>query len=571
MSAELHQQSLATEERPRPRRRKACQDGEPRAIDLIEEAMYLLRRTPLIAWAVYLCGASPFVFAFLFFWTEMVSSGLAERSLVPGAAVLGILFIWFKTTQAFFCKGLREAFYGAEGHRWTFKHWLKALRRQAFWQPTGLILLPVAFVITVPFAWAFAFYQNILMSDPSDDQDDSSLRKESWRLAKLWPEQNWIVLTLLSAVYLLSFVNWLTVLITVPFLLKTLLGIETVFSRAGVHVFNTTSLFICSVLAYLVADPLVKAVYLLRCHYCESRRSGMDLLLQLRQSVRRDNPGRASIMALTLLVIWPLSAPENVTLSASEEKTVSFVANQVDSANLGASIDRVLERREFTWRFPREETSVDTALEIGWLKSLLDTLKRWKERVEGWLEKLFNSNEKQEKQEGQNRWNGFPGSETILSYLLIAVFVIVLAYFTVRALRMYQPAKAVEGSIESDVGAVPDLNEEDVTADLLPLNRWVEMARELIANGELRLALRAYFLAQLSALASEGLIVIRLAKSNRDYANEISHRAHGQTGLLDLYRKETRLFESAWYGERPVGKEEIAEMESYLAQTGALS
>ena len=154
---------------------------------------------------------------------------------------------------------------------------------------------------------------------------------------------------------------------------------------------------------------------------------------------------------------------------------------------------------------------------------------------------------------------------------MIAGVVIFLAYFAVRALRMYKPAETVKGSEESDIKAVPDLNEEDVAADLLPRNRWVEMARELIAKGELRLALRAYFLAQLSALASEGLIVIRLAKSNRDYANEISRRAHGKTGLLDLYRQETRLFESVWYGERPIGTEEIAEMESYLTQTGALS
>ena len=71
--------------------------------------------------------------------------------------------------------------------------------------------------------------------------------------------------------------------------------------------------------------------------------------------MRRDNLGRASIVAFALLVLWPLSAPEHMILSASEENALLFATNQVDPANLDASIDKVLERREFGTGFPRLE------------------------------------------------------------------------------------------------------------------------------------------------------------------------------------------------------------------------
>ena len=555
----------------RLRRRRARRKGEPKAIDLIEEGMHLLKQTSLNAWAVYLSGASPFVFAFLFYWTEMATSGLADQSLFPGAMGLGILFIWFKVTQAFFYKGLHDALHGVESPGWTAGHWAKTLRRQAFWQPTGLVLLPVAFVVTLPFARAFSFYQNLLMSDPSEEPDDRTVRKESWRLAKLWPEQNWVVLTLLSLVYLLSFVNWLTLLMTIPFLLKTLLGIETAFSRSGIHLINSTSLFVCCLLAYLVTDPLVKAVYLLRRHYCKSQHSGADLLLRLKQSLPFGGLARTRAVFLTLVILLPLFASNNIAFSASGA-SAPHLTDPVDPAHLDASIDKVLERREFAWRFPREKMRDNAELELGWLKSLLETLERWAESIERWFDEIFGSKKKQKKRDS---WDGLPedglfGIGTFLSYALIAVFVIVLIYFIVRALRTYQPVEARESSAAPGPEAVPDLNDENVAADLLPRNRWLEMAREQIANGELRLALRAYFLAQLSALASEGLVVIRLAKSNRDYANEISRRAHGKAGLLDLYRLEMRLFESAWYGDRRIGMEEITEMERYLTKTGVL-
>jgi hypothetical protein len=542
------------------RRKRVHQDGEPSGLDLIEEGMHLLRHASLGAWTMYLCGAVPFLFGFLFFWTEMVSSGLAERSLLPGALGVGVLFVWFKVAQACFADGLRSALHGEAPRRWTLAEWLTVLRRQSFWQATGLIVLPVAFVVTIPFPWVSAFYQNILISDPRDKASDGDVVKESWRLSRLWTGQNWMLVTLLGMVYLLSFINWLTCLLVGPYLLKTLLGVETVFSRSGFHLLNSTTLFICLLLAYVVTDPLAKAVYLLRHHYCESRRSGADLLLRLRRSLAAN----VVLLGIGFLCVGTVVSPSRLD---AQEQTAAVAQPSVDAAELDASINEVLERREFVWRFPREEIAEQAAEEPAWFESLTEMLKRWEEKINRWIEDLFG---KEAQTKSDRSWDGFAGLGETLSYLLIGIFVLLLIYFGVRAFKMYQPVELLEGDEGSGAEVVPDLNDEDVAADTLPRNRWVEIARELIAEGDYRLALRAYFLAQLSALSSEGLIVVRLAKSNREYAKELERRAHGQVNLPELYRQEMGLFESVWYGNRVSGLGEIQEMERYLTETGVL-
>ena len=437
------------------RRRKKRKDGRPTATDLIEEGMYLLRKTPLMSWTFYVCGAVPFIFGFLFFWTEMISSGLATRSLLPGSLALGVLFVAFKVAQAYYVKGLYKALCDAESPGWSTGHWFAEIRRQAFWQPTGLVILPIAFVLTIPFARLFAFYQNMLISGSQDSADDGEIARESWRLAKIWPEQNWILITLLGLVYILSFFNWLTLLMVGPNLLKTFLGIETVFSRAGVHLFNTSSLFICSLLAYVVTDPLVKAVYLLRRHYGESLRSGADLRLRLKRCLHGSRLGSSRLAVLLVFVALPMIVPVGGELLGNEGTDISSEISWVTPDQLNTSIDEVLERREFAWRFPREEMKEDKELELSWLVSLIETLKRWKERIDYFLENLFGPDEAT-----KSNSNALPAVGTLLSYTAIFAFVVLVIYFAVRAFRSYQPVQANEGTLEPVAQAVPDLNKE---------------------------------------------------------------------------------------------------------------
>ena len=75
----------------------------------------------------------------------------------------------------------------------------------------------------------------------------------------------------------------------------------------------------------------------------------------------------------------------------------------------------------------------------------------------------------------------------------------------------------------------PDLAAEDLLATQLPEDEWLSLARGLLASGERRLALRAFYLSLLAGLGERKLLVIARHKSNRDYL---------QDGLLDAFQAD---------------------------------
>ena len=95
---------------------------------------------------------------------------------------------------------------------------------------------------------------------------------------------------------------------------------------------------------------------------------------------------------------------------------------------------------------------------------------------------------------------------------------------------------------------MPDLNDESTKADDLPANRWLMLAEEFTAKGELRLAMRALYLATLAYLAEHEMITIEIYKSNREYERELRRRAHESKELLVIFSKSLNLFERVWYG-----------------------
>jgi hypothetical protein len=79
-------------------------------------------------------------------------------------------------------------------------------------------------------------------------------------------------------------------------------------------------------------------------------------------------------------------------------------------------------------------------------------------------------------------------------------------------------------------------------------------------KGELRLALRALYLATLSLLAHHQLVRLAAAKSNRDYLVELTRRLRGKPEAVQLFRDNIRLFEASWYGTHAVDSNIIETM-----------
>src|ERR1043166_8355516 len=262
---------------------KRSRQTEKPALELLEEAIHLLRAAPIATIATYYLGALPFVLGLLYFWTDMSRSPFASGHLAEGALGIAALFIWMKFWQGVFASVLRARLVGDAAPSLTFSRCRRILFSQIALQPFGLFLLPLALVTVFSFPWIYGFFQTVTARAERETTGVFDFFKKSWREAVLWPGQNLTMLLTIVAFGLYVFFNLSSVCFLLPQILKVLFGVETMFTRSTASMFNTTFFAAMFWLTYLCVDPILKAAYTLRCFYGESRQSGEDLKAELRQ------------------------------------------------------------------------------------------------------------------------------------------------------------------------------------------------------------------------------------------------------------------------------------------------
>ncbi|HEY2842001.1 MAG TPA: hypothetical protein VGJ09_00060, partial [Bryobacteraceae bacterium] len=291
------------------------------AIEIVEQAVGLLRSAPASTLVTYLTGAIPFTVGLLFFLVDMTHSPFAFEHLGQASLAMALLYAWKCGWQSVFCARLyRELANPPErsGSVW------RTISIQAALQPLGLMF-------AFPLPWLIAFFRNLALF--------AGLRvthpvRTAGRQAGLWPRQNAVILLVVSLASLLLFVNVLLLLIFLPQLGRSFLGIEGDLARFGAGLLNWTTASIAAALTWLAIDPLLDAAYILRCFYGESVTSGDDLRAALRKATI------VAGMILTCLISQPTlhaqTAPQSEGASA-------------DAARLDSSIQEVIHRREYTW------------------------------------------------------------------------------------------------------------------------------------------------------------------------------------------------------------------------------
>lgn len=520
---------------------KARRVASMTAHKLLEEVFVLLRATPGSLLSYYI-GAVPFWLGLLYFFSDMSQSAYATERLVGGALVMALLYLWMKCWQAVFAAKLRAALLLAPEEEWTFARIVRLVVTQAAWQPWGLIVRPIALVITIPFVWVSSFFQNIsVLGDGRISANGQSVGKRASAQALLWPGQAHLLVGMLALFGFFIWLNVVSAIVVVPSLLKTFFDIETAASRNLIAlVSNTTFLSASIALAMLCLDPLWKAAYVLRCFHGESLRTGEDLLVELKKLERPARGAMAAVLA-GLLLILPV---QNSFAQAPQESAASTSPR---AAELERSIERVLQEREYAWRMPREkdaptEDSQVTASLKRWIKNVRDQGRRFKE----WLESLFKG---KAREPGESSGGGLPIQE--ITFLLIGVGILLLSWVVWTVLRKHTTPVVAAKAVQ----AVPDLTSEDVVADQLPVEGWLGMMQELLNAGELRLALRAAYLATLAHLAQRELLAIARYKSNRDYQRELQRRARSREALLAAFEENLLAFERGWYGQHEVTRD----------------
>jgi hypothetical protein len=433
--------------------------------------------------------------------------------------------------------------------RWTFQRILSLAANQAIIHATALFILPLAALVLLPFGWCYAFYQNATAVAPTGLCDLRTLYKKAWFQAKLWPRQNHILISVFFIFGTVVFINIASAIYILPHLLKNYLGIESMFTLSGTHVINTTFWVVTIGLTYLCMNPLVKTVYVLRCFYGAALKSGDDLKMELKGLWRNRKTAVIGLLVATLLTLNPMPSPATETGFTSPEA-------------LGRSIDEVMERREFVWRMPREKIAEDKhepegpiASVVAWIidkvSTALKTITSWIDKLIDWLTGLLPDAERRADSADAN----WVSSVRIAVIVLLIGLLCALIYILWRSWMRRQAAHTEITAVALE--SMPDLEDEDTTANDLPANHWLDLARQLAEKGSLRLAIRAYYLASLADLAGQELITIEKFKSNRDYEMELHRRAHQKKGLLPAFSKSREIFERVWYGMYKISRPDL--------------
>jgi hypothetical protein len=538
-----------------PQRKPA--DG-PGAVELIEEAMHLLRGAPAATLLVYYAGTVPFALALLFFWAH-TTWFTPSVGVVAGTCLLLVgFFAAMKAAHAEFCARLLAQRLGAATPPLTWRRFAQRASRQLRWQAPGLFLLPAAAVMSIPFGWVFAYFQNLTVRGESEDAPATARAQ-----ALLWPAQNHLGLLIISALVLCAAVNLGAAFWLVPWLANRLLGIENVFGLAGGWFFNSTFLASVAVLTWLAVDPLVKAFYTLRIFHGRARRTGEDLRVELRSARVHSRVIRLAAAGLFWATLFPASPDLRAAAGTAAPPAVN--AAQLDDA-----IDRTLASRDFQWRLRPAPVVEKEKQREGFLDGFFrETAGIIREGLRGlraivdWFLDLFPSH----RNAGAKKAAG--GVPAFLGNLLIAVIVAAVILIVVGLVLIWKRSRQLAPAVvraQAAAMVTPDLQDENTQAAQLPADGWLALAREKMALGEWRLALRALYLATLAQLAAEGLVSLTKFKTNLDYERELRRRALSRQEIVSRFAQRRRGFEAAWYGRaQPVESDArawLAELET---------
>ena len=506
------------------------------AVRMIEEAFFVLRTAPGALLTYYYLGSVPFVLGLLYFWGDMSRSANAHEHIAVAALGLAVLFVWMKFWQAVFALQVRARVSDQILHPWPLRRIAAIAATQSLIQSTRFVLMPIASLMLIPYGFCYAFYQNVTAADDGEFQSVTSTCKWAWRQAGLWPRQNHLLIGIYWLFGFVVLVNLAIAAVLIPQLAKTLLGVDSMFAMSGMRmIYNTTFWTAMLGMTYLLLDPFIKTTYVLRCFYGSALQSGQDLKTELNQIL-----SNAKKMATGLLVVLLCAMP----LTSMGEPQVP-----VTSAELDQSIEEIMGSREFSWRMPRDTMLKQEQKDAGpveaamqWLLDLigksLKKVGKWIQQFIEWLEGLMPEPGKQKEA---------TGTPVRVMLILLLIFLLgILVYVFMRILRRRRTKAVPAASVVAS--PTPDLSDESVKADDLSTNRWLALAAELTEKGELRLAMRALYLATLAQLAENDMITIEVYKSNREYELELMRRAHEHKEMLQIFSNSLNFFELAWYG-----------------------
>lgn len=510
------------------------------ALDLLERAVHALRTAPLQVLLCYGTGTAPFVLGALYFHHVMSRRADASAHLAWASLAMASLFLWMKFWQAMFAIGLQARVSYTKQAPLTTRGRVRILLIQSIVQPLGLFLLPLSLIAVVPFPWVYGFFQGCTaQAGPSCGLRESIQRAAAF--SSRCARGNTTALLLLAFFGLVVFFNVLTFILLLPMLAKMLFGVDWQVTRNLMAMLNSTMFAVTLALCYVCLDPIAKSLFVLRNFEFQSRHTGEDLLADLR--------GLRTVSTTALLcLLLALCAPR-----AGAEPVQPPAAPGVANVEAGSREDRMTEavrqtlaQDKYSWRNPvQKEGLLDRMGVSHFFNDIIKSTKKVLNKIGDWIEKVWRKIFPERNSTKTLPIGGWAAGSNVLMWLLLSTVVAVLA---VTLMRWRRSKRKTISATALQVQPVPDVSDENVGPEQLPEDGWTRLGRELLAKGEHRLALRAFFLSGLALLGERNVVTLARFKSNRDYDRELRRRAHEKAGLADTFASIVATFESAWYG-----------------------
>ena len=271
-------------------------------------------------------------------------------------------------------------------------------------------------------------------------------------------------------------------------------------------------------------------------------------------------PAATALLLAAALVFAAASArAAQPTEAAAPKPAETAPPSSLSAPALDQAIQDVIHQAKYAWRMPREKMRVSGADQPGIIGRFFQRvgafvrreLKAFFEWLGKWLRKL-SPHPKRVASTGY----GWIMLLELFLYALLAAVVAAAAWLVYRLWRD-RKRKATPLAAQAIVPA-PDLRDENLGAEQLPEDGWTRLARELLAHGELRLAVRAFYFASLAHLAERNLISLAKFKSNRDYERELRRRGHSFPELLALFTENVLVVDRTWYGMHEVSGDQVS-------------
>ena len=199
-----------------------------------------------------------------------------------------------------------------------------------------------------------------------------------------------------------------------------------------------------------------------------------------------------------------------------------------------AELRRILSRPEFRDAPARAAARPEDPDVPKWLENFSDAVIRF----ERGLQQRYRRKQDAGKPESGEA-PGFSRSTLPIVVLLIVAGAIPLIFAFVRVRLRHRPSPA----------AAAPAGEPDAGESARDTWQWEREAEALLAQGRLREAVRARYLASLSYLAGRGAIRFERFKTNGEYVDEVGRAI---PGAASTFAAITRQFDWAWYGSAPV-------------------